>query len=116
MGRKNILKSFKMISDGDMSGNIVSSITNVITLDQASILLEWTGSAVDGEFFVDARNGEKGTWNALDFNTSMLAEADTDHHRIVFTSMPFTDIRVRYVRTAGTGTLNATITMKTIGA
>ena len=116
MGRKHVVKTFKMVTDGDMSGAITSNATNVLQLDQASIYLEWTGTSVDGEFTVEARNGENAAWYTLDFNTDILAENDTDYHQIVFREMPFTDMRLVYTPAAGTGTLNATLTMKTVGA
>lgn len=116
MGRKHVVKTFKMVTDGNMSGVITSDPTNVLQLDQASIFLEWSGASVDGEFTVEARNGAEATWYELDFNTNILAENDTDFHQIVFREMPFTDIRLVYTPTTGTGTLNATLTMKTVGA
>lgn len=116
MGRKNVVKQFKMFDEADISTDQTSTTTNVINLDQASIHLSWTGTSPDGEIFVDVRNGEDDSWYALSFSTQILISGNSGDHQILFTEMPFTDIRLRYVSTSGTGNLTASLTMKTVGA
>lgn len=116
MSRKSVVKSHKMMDAGDMSSTIVSSVSDVLNLDQASIHISWSGAAVGGELFLDARNGESDSWYELDFNVSMLVSTDSGDHQIVLNSMPFTQMRLRYVPSAGTGSMTATLTMKVVGA
>lgn len=116
MSRKLLVKSFSMVTDGDMSANITSEIVNVQNLDQGSILVEWSGTTPVGTLTVEARNGESQSWYELDFNATMSVSGNTGSHQIVFNSMPFTDIRLKYAFSSGTGTLDAVITAKTVGA
>lgn len=116
MGRKNVVKSYEMIAAGDLSGNITSNVVNVINMDKASVHLEWSGTGVDGLFTVEARNGEDDSWYTLDFNVNIPLDTDSGDHQILFNELPFTDIRLVYARTGGTGSVTATISLKVIGA
>lgn len=116
MGRKNVVKQFLMFDGADLSGNLTSDPTNVINLDIASIHIRWDGASPDGEIFVDVRNGEDDEWYTLSFSTTILVSGNTGDHQILFTEMPFTDIRLRYVANSGSGDLFASLTMKTTGA
>lgn len=109
-----------MIEDGDMSGNITSSVTNVENLDIAGILVEWSSSSINGVLTVEARHqkkdkAEQATWYELDFGTAINIDTDNSFHQLVLNELPFTDIRIKYTSTSGTGTLNATLTAKQIG-
>lgn len=116
MGRKSVLKSFKMLNQADLSTNQVSEITNVQNLDNGSIVLKWTGDAV-GTITVEARNGEKEDFRTLAFGGGAILLAGTaDEHEIIFKLFPFTDIRIQYTSTSGTGSIDATITAKVVGA
>lgn len=114
--RKHVVKSFKMFDQANISGNATSEITNVMNLDKASIHLEWSSASIDGEILVEARNGVDDSWYVLDFNTTLAVNTDNSFMQIVLNELPFTDIRLRYVSTAGSGTIDATLTMKTTGA
>lgn len=116
MARKHLVKQVQIIEDGDMSGNLTSTALNVEQLDNASIYVSWTSSGIEGELRAEARNGEDNAWYELDFNTIIDVDTDNDYHQIVFKQLPFTHLRVKYISTAGTGTLNAVATMKTEGA
>ena len=122
MSRKNIVKSFKMIDSGDLSGDITSSTTSVINLDQASIHIAWTGSSPSGTITVEATNNDidKNTptpvWRELDFGSAITVSGNSGSHDIVFSEMPFDAIRVKYTASSSTGSVDATITAKTIGA
>lgn len=115
MARKNVLKSFKMIDAGDLSGNITSEITSVINLDKASIVLAWTGTSPVGTIEVQARNGEDDAWRALEFSSAINISGNSGDHRILLNETPFTDIRVVYNFASGTGTLDAIVTAKQVG-
>ncbi len=116
MSRKQSVASFHMIDAGDLSGNITSSITNVLNLDKASIHLSWTGSSPVGDMVVEARNGDSESWYELDFGSTISISGNSGDHQIVFNELPFTSIRLSYTRTSGSGSIDAIITLKTIGA
>lgn len=116
MGRKNIVKSFAMFDSTDISTNQTSEITRVITLDQASIHLSWTGTSPVGTITVEARNGDDDSWFELDLGGTVSISGNSGDHQIIFSEMPFTDIRLQYASTSGTGNMDAKLTMKVIGA
>lgn len=105
-----------MIDSQSMGADVTSSVVNVQNLDQGSIIVEWSGTSPVGEITVEARNGEQSNWYELDFNSTISISGNTGTHQVVFNSMPFTDIRLQYNRTSGTGTLDAVITAKSVGA
>ena len=117
MGRKSVLKSFKMFDSVDISTDQTSSKTNVLRLDQASIHLYWTGASPVGVITVEARNGEDDQWYELNLGADPVAvSGNSGDHQILFSEMPFTDLRLQYVSTSGTGSIVATITAKVVGA
>lgn len=116
MGRKNVVKSYKMIDSGDLSGNITSSVVNVINLDKASIHLEWTGTSPISTITVEVRNGETDTWYEISLGSAISISGNSGDHQLVFNELPFTDIRLQSTFSSGVGTLDATISMKTTGA
>lgn len=117
MGRKNIVKSFKMFDAVELSSSQTSAATNVINLDTASIHLVWSaGSSPVGDITVEARNGEDDSWYELDFGSTISISGASGDHQLMLNEMPFTDIRIVYTRTSGSATLDAVLTMKTTGA
>jgi len=115
MARKNVVQAFKMIDSGDMSSNIESVSTNVTYLDVSSIAISWSGSSPAGTITIEARNGEANAWTELDFGSTISVSGNSGSHRVVFTEMPFTDLRVVYTASSGTGSLDAIITSKQVG-
>lgn len=117
MGRKHVVHSYEMFDSVDISTNQTSSITNVEQLDQATIHISWTGTSPVGEITVEARNGSADNWYELDFGLAAISiSGASGDHQILFREMPFTDIRLKYASTSGTGNLTARLTMKTVGA
>lgn len=117
MGRKHVVHSHEMFDAVDISTSQTSSITNVEQLDQATIHINWTGTAPVGEITVEARNGSSDSWYELDFGAAAITVSGASgDHQILFSQMPFTDIRLQYTATSGTGSLTARLTMKTVGA
>lgn len=116
MSRKNITKPFKLFDSVNIASTQTSPSVNVENLDQGSIKIHWSSSSVNGELFIEARNGDKDNWEVLDFDEQMLVTVDNDYHIIVFNSMPFKEMRLKYVPVAGTGSMTATLLFKTVGA
>lgn len=121
MSRKNIIESFDLISSGDMSADITSSSTSVKNLDKASIRVTWDiGGTPSGTLTVEAKQQKKGspdsTWFTVDMGSTITIDTSATEHQLIFNELPFTDIRLKYSRTSGTGTMNAVISAKTVGA
>ncbi len=115
MGRKNVVKTFEMFDSTSLGADATSSVVNVINQDKASIHVSWTGTSPIGVILVQARNGENDSWYTLDF-PSIGVSGNTGDLQILFNELPFTDIRLFYDRTSGTGSITARISSKTTGA
>lgn len=115
-----------MLESGDLSGNLTSLSSNVVNLDKASLRLSWTSADAVGTITIEAKqvNPEKpeeaSDWFELDFGNviaiDMTAPSPDSEHQIIFNELPFTDLRVVYTATSGTGTIDATLSAKTVGA
>lgn len=116
MGRKSVVPGFKLVDSQSLASNITSDVVSVKNLDQASIHLEWSGVFPVGAVTIEARNGEQDVWYELDFGSSIDISGASGNHQIVFNQMPFSDIRLQYSATSGSGTLDAFITAKVVGA
>lgn len=126
MGRKSVVNGFPMINGianpNNLSASFTSNLSSVKNLDYASIHIDWTGTAPVGVITVEARNGDdlnnsaRDDWYELDMGAPVTISGSSGDHQLVFVYLPFTDIRLVYTRTSGTGTINAFITSKTEGA
>lgn len=116
MGRKNVVKSYSMFKAADISGTVTSETVNVINLDKASIHVTWSGTAPEGTITVQARNGDNDPWYDLDFGSTIPVTGNSGSHQILFLELPFTDIQMIYTSTSGTGTMDARISAKVLGA
>lgn len=119
MSRKNNLKQFRNIVNGDMSqASITSAVTDIQFLDNIGIQLDFSGSPV-GTFDVQISLNysidnlsntviSSGTWVTIaSGSTSGGSPIFFDLNQL---SAPF--IRVVYTKTSGTGTLNSIISAK----
>jgi len=123
MARKNVVNAFSMITDGDMSAEIISSVTDVKNLDNAAIRLTWDiGGTPVGTVTVEAVQTKESEpeadyeWFELDFGSTITIDNTGTEHQLIFNQLTFDKIRLKYNRTSGTGTMNAKITAKTVGA
>lgn len=121
MGRKNVIVPYKIIDDGSMAGDITSAVTDVQYQDNVGIIVAWTGTAPLGELQVEVANDvyndpDAIVWDALDFGSTISVAGNTGQHSLNIQSLPYTKIRLKYVRTSGTGTINAILTSKVVGA
>lgn len=122
MARKNVIPAHKMLDAVDITTNQTSENTTVTNLDRASVSIEWSGSDAVGEIQFDARKQKEGKfnpeldWTQLDFGTTIDITGASGSHEVIFDSLDFTDLRIRFVSTSGTsGTLSAVLTAKQIG-
>lgn len=129
MAGKN-LEVYPVISSGSMSGSLTSSITCIKRMDNIGLVLVATGTpegTVIVECSSDFRTNSDGTdgsvinagsWFPLNvLDTTGASPAFSGAAKTIgidLNQIPFPFIRVRYVRSSGTGTLNAYISAKSI--
>ena len=130
MARKNNLRQFKTVVAGDMSSSIISAVTNIQFLDNVGIQLNFSGSPT-GNFqvqisadYVQDDEGNvvvAGSWiplvltylsgstftSSVNVPTSVGSPIALDLNQLSF---PW--IRIAYISTSGSGTLNSFITAK----
>lgn len=111
-GRKNVLIPFSIITSGDMSGDLTSTVSNIQYMDNIGIQLVWTGTPT-GDFTVDV-SVDQVTWTSLTLSPSPAATGAADNIYIDVNQISAPYIRVTYTATSGSGTLNAKITGKMI--
>jgi hypothetical protein len=116
------LEPYSVISSGDMSGNITSSVTIINRIPNLSYSVSWTGSSPVGVITVEESNDyslnpdgsvrNAGIWNTMTLSGAAAVSGNSDHGIIKLSQVPSFAIRLVYTRTSGTGTLNAIITGK----
>lgn len=116
MARKNLVPTYELQNFSDLSDNATSNSFNVQNLDNLSIHLLFSGTPT-GTVVVQARNGSDDGWYNLTLGGGAISLVGAPgSHQILLTYLPFTDIRLIYSRSSGTGTMEARITAKTVGA
>jgi hypothetical protein len=112
--RKNVVKSFKMLENADLSAPLTSIVVNVINMDKASIHVAWVDLVGTSTMTVQVRNGEDDSWYDLDMSSVITLSGSGGNHQLLFTELPFTDIRLQ-TTAATSGTVNCSISMKQVG-
>lgn len=109
-----------MLSEASLSSPHTSEITEVSNLDKASIHIVWSGTSPIGTIKVESTNDDaknpNAVWREVVFNATIELSGNTGDHDLVFNELPFNAIRISYTPTSGTGTLNATLSAKVVGA
>lgn len=116
MARKHVVYGFKPFNNTDLSTSQTSSEVEVGQSDYGSIFLSWVGTSVNGTLEVQAKNGEKGTYHALDFGSIISLSGSSGSHDIILNELPFTHLKLVYTRVGGTGSVTAEVTFKSKGA
>lgn len=111
-GRKawNYFKPFSAVT---MGSSQTSASFMVDLFDQGSINVTWTGTAA-GSIVVDG-SYDGTTFYPLDHDPFTITSG-SGTQEIIFTQLAHRYIRMRWVRTSGTGTLTAEGRFKSIGA
>lgn len=122
-GRKSNLAVFQNIVNGDMSGDVTSSVTNIEFIDNVGVQLNFTGTPT-GTFKIQVSADYKqnsqgvvtnaGNWIDLSFSTTPSASGSASQIYIDMTQLSAPYIRVKYVRASGSGTLNGYIVGKQV--
>jgi len=121
MSSRPFLAPFQSVKDGDMSGDIVGAESIIQMIPLISYVLKWTGSPV-GVFSVEISNDYKrgangdvinaGTWVPVSLSVPAEAIGSSGDGCIHLTDIAAYAIRLKYTRTSGSGTLNATVSGK----
>ena len=112
MSRKNVTLPYRLISDVTIDENYTSSPTNIRYLDNVGIELVWTGTPT-GTFYIEGTVSGN-TWQALDFGSAVSAVGAEGSHLLNINQCPYDQLRISYIATSGTGTLNGYIIAKEI--
>lgn len=115
MGRKSIIKSYKIIEAGDMSDDITSVVTDCTPIDNIGLLAEWSGSSPSGVLSIEVQNGDS-EWSALDFGSPITISGNSGNINININQIPFENIRTIYTADSGSGSLTVTLAAKVVGA
>ena len=115
MSRKHVV-SKNILQDADITSVTESDTLNTKQLDYASIHISWSGASPVGEIIVKAKNGENGSFYTVDMGGTIVISGNTGEHTLVFNQIHFSDLKLEYVQTSGTGTITASATLKSTGA
>jgi hypothetical protein len=108
---KSILANAPLFSNADMSIGQTSNLIKIYQLDNVSICLSLSSTAV-GTFYVDGGDGT--IMLPLSFGTQITAPDPDNEIHIELTELGCSHLRVRYVPTSGTGALSGTIEGKSL--
>lgn len=125
MSRKNILKPYFVITNNAMTANVTSVVSSVENLDSFTYLFDWSaGTSPVGTITLEVRHKipSRGTdaqfsaWQALDFGETISISGASGAHSLSVQNKGFSEARLNYVRSSGSGTLNVSISGMTEGA
>lgn len=120
MSRKNNLRQFQNIVNGDMSqASITSSVTNLEFLDNIGVQLNFTGSPtgsiaiqVSADYVQDVNGRVLNPGHWVTIASASTSGGSPIYFDIQMTSAPW--MRVVYTKSSGSGTLNGFITAKMV--
>lgn len=99
----------QLVTGGDMSGNITSPAMSIKMYDNISVQCTFTGSPT-GTFAVEVSN-DNSNWTALASPPAAAAGSGATT-RGVYTSVPDQWMRVKFVFSSGSGSLNVFVSGK----
>lgn len=119
MSSRPQLKPFQCVHNGDMSASITSIPSVIGQITYLNYSVSWTGTPtglITIEICSDAQldpNGQyiagTGTWITLPLTANIAAVGSADTANIDIEGVGAAFIRLHYIRSSGSGTLNATI-------
>lgn len=122
MSSRTQLSPYNVITNGDMSDDIVSSVTIIQKLSLVSYGVSWTGSSPVGVITVQVSNdyslnpdgsvNNTGTWNDLPLSATCDVSGNSDNGFIDIDAQAGYALRLVYTSTSGTGTLQAIVSGK----
>ncbi len=122
MSSRPQLSPYKVITDGDMSGNLTSKVTIIDKLSLMSYAISWVGTTPVGTITVEVSNDylqnadgsvkNAGTWNTLPLSATTDISGNTDNGFIDIELNAGYAMRLVYTRASGTGSMQATLASK----
>lgn len=109
---KNFLPVYPVITAGDMSGDLTSSVTDIRYTDDVGIQLTWTGTPT-GTFDVEVST-DRINWVPLTLPSSPVASGSAGSIYLDLFALSAPYIRTTYTAGGGSGTLTANIVAKAI--
>jgi hypothetical protein len=123
MSSRPLIKPFPVIVNADMSTTITSEATIVDNISAISYDISWSGSSPTGTVSVEVSDTYKensngtailvaGNWYTLPLSTTTNVSGNTGTGGIDVQITGFYAIRLQYVPSGGTGTMQATLAAK----
>lgn len=108
-----------VITNGDMSGDLVSMVSIIDQLVMVSYSIVWTGASPAGNISVEVSDDysqntdgsvrNAGTWNTLPLSAPTPVSGNSDHGFIDIDAHAGYAIRLAYTSTSGTGIMNVIV-------
>jgi len=118
MSRKQLLRPFKTVDAQSVATSFASeeSVTHLCDLIQYDII--WAGAGISGNIAIEYSNDDGDTWIPLEFSGNLYIPISGTNGKetILITQQCFNWVRLTYTASSGTGTMDAFITAKSIGA
>lgn len=119
---KNSLKSAKIIDAQSMGASVTSSPTQIQFLDNVCYQVIWSaGSTPVGTLSVEVSvnydpqvNPDTSTWTALTLPVTPSVSGNSGSFILDLNQLSMPWVRLKYVRSSGSGTLNAYISAKEV--
>jgi hypothetical protein len=114
MARKLVIPSYIALNAADATVSQTSGESIVDGTDKVSYHVTFSANNT-GTFTVQAKNGNNDAWYDLDFGQPLTITADNE--AVFFLNeCPFTKVRLLWSPSAGSGTMTAILTSKSLGA
>ena len=123
MASRPLIKPFQVITNGDMSANIISEVTIVDNISAISYDISWSGTTPVGAISVQVSNTYKenanssaflvpGNWSTLPLSSSTTVSGNTGTGAIDIQITGFSAIRLIYTASSGIGSMQAFVAAK----
>lgn len=101
---RKYLPPYKIVTDGDMSANITSTVTEIKYLDQISIQITSVNTNAIGQFSIEG-SLDNLTFVPITLSPTIAATTSGNNDAIIVDMklLSFPYIRVKYTRTSGAG-------------
>lgn len=114
MTRKRVLTPYRLVTNGSLGADFYSPASTVTYDDNVGYQVKYTGDAI-GQFYIQGTiNGED--WEDLELSAEIPVEGAPGSFVVNLNQIPYYQLRLRFSHTSGTGTLQAWIMTKTVGA
>ena len=114
MSTKAVTQPYQVVTNGDMSADLVSISTDIKTQDNVGYQVIYTGTPT-GDFLVQGTiNGID--WETLDIGTPGPTAIGMGGSFVVsLTQVPYAKLRLAYTASSGMGLLNVWVMVKRLG-